>query len=104
MDDETLFLYGGKLDAFAGSMAEEMEKALNQVRTEQGMAALPTGDRDRRMLFIAIARGIINHLEKKQTAFTIEYGNTGAGTDQHNHEGYTKIKVKRPPEDPSEVP
>lgn len=65
-------LYGGKLTTFADSMAEEMEIALNQVRTEAGLDPLPSGDPDRRMLFIAIARGVINHLQKKKDAFEIE--------------------------------
>ncbi len=87
-------LYGGTIDAFSGSMAEEIEKALNEVRIEEDMAALPIGDKDRRMLFIAIARGVINHLKEKEGAFTIRQG----GADTHDHEGFTEIKVKPPPE------
>jgi len=95
-DDE---LYGGTLEAFADSMAEEMEKALNQVRVEAGLDPFPIGDpdrdRDRRLLFIAIARGIINHLEKKEKAFMVTV-NSGA----HTHTGHPDIQVKRPPELP----
>lgn len=91
----TVELYGGTIGSFADSMAEEMEKALNQVREEEGMSALPTGDRDRRMLFIAIARGVINHLQKKQEGLTVSV------TDGHTHEGHTTINVKRPPELPT---
>ncbi|KHE93416.1 MAG: hypothetical protein K8F52_05615 [Candidatus Scalindua rubra] len=87
-------LYGGKLNDFEDSMAEEIEKALNQVRSEEGMPALPTGDKDRRMLFIAIARGVINHLQKKQEGFTVTV------TDGHSHSGHTSINVKRPPNIP----
>ncbi len=87
-------LYGGTINAFADSMAEEIEKALNQVRAEEGMSALPTGDRDRRMLFIAIARGIINHLQKKQEALAVSV------TGVHSHDANTVINVKRPPELP----
>jgi hypothetical protein len=73
-------LYGGTLglDDFAGSMAEEIEKALDEVRQERGYTALPkppTADKndldDRRMFFVAIARGVIRHLAKHQEAFEI---------------------------------
>jgi hypothetical protein len=88
-------LYGGTIDEFADSMAEEMEKALNQVRDKEGLSALPTGDKDRRMLFIAIAWGVINHLQKKQEGVTVSV------TDGHTHNGHATIKVKQPPELPS---
>lgn len=84
-------LYGGSIESFANSMAEEMELALNAVREEEGMEALPTGDRDRRMLFIAIARGVINHMENKNGAFEIEYQDNGT-----TRTTYPTIKVKEP--------
>jgi hypothetical protein len=87
-------LYGGTIDEFADSMAEEMEKALNKVRAEEHMSPLPTGDKDRRMLFIAIARGVINHLQKKQEGVTFSV------TDGHTHNGHATIIVKPPPELP----
>lgn len=98
----TTALYGGKINAFANSMAEEMEKALNEVRGEENMTSIPIGDRDRRMLFIAISRGVINHLKNKEQAFTIKGSDTGTSTSTstHNHDGYTKIEVKLP----SDVP
>jgi hypothetical protein len=87
-------LYGGTVADFVDSMAEEMERALNQVRAENGMPVLPMGDaRDRRMLFIAIARGVINHIQKKQEAFHI----SNDGGSSHNHQGHTTINVRRPP-------
>ncbi len=65
-------LYSGKLDAFAGSMAEEIENAYNQVLGEAGKDKLgDSGQQDRRILFIAIARGVINHLVKHQGAITV---------------------------------
>lgn len=76
-------LYGGSIDSFADSMAEEMELALNEVREEEGLDALPQGDPDRRMLFIAIARGVINHLEKKNEAFDIPYEDDGTPKTTH---------------------
>jgi hypothetical protein len=82
-------LYGGSIDSFADSMAEEIELALNTVRVEEGMPPLPLGDRDRRILFIAIARGVINHLQKKNGAFEIEYQDDGV-----TRTTYPTIKVK----------
>jgi hypothetical protein len=86
-------LYGGAIEDFADSMAAEMETALNEVRGEEGLSALPTGDQDRRMLFIAIARGVINHLRKKQEAFAVTVTD---GTLTFS--GTATIDVKPPPE------
>lgn len=60
---------------FAGSMAEAMEVALNQLLSATGKPTVPTDDsdevRDRRILFVAIARGVIDHLVDNEDAFTI---------------------------------
>ncbi len=71
-------LYGGKINTatdttlFADSMADEIELAYAAVLSENGKAPLPSADTvDRRMLFIAISRGVINHLQKKQQAITV---------------------------------
>lgn len=66
-------LYGGSFEAYTGSMAEEIEKALNALRQEKGLDALPANDPDRQMLFIAIARGVINHLKANEGAFVIQF-------------------------------
>jgi hypothetical protein len=78
-------LWGGTLNEleFADSMAEEIEKALDEVRAEAGLPPLPhpmttsddavRKDRDsRRILFIAIARGVLRHLQLKQDAFAVK--------------------------------
>jgi hypothetical protein len=84
-------LYGGAIDDFDDSMAQEIEQALNDVRAEEGMDALPTGDRDRRMLFIAIARGVIAHLQSNSQAFEIEYQDDGT-----TRTTYPTIQVREP--------
>lgn len=84
-------LYGGSIDDFGDSMAEEIELALNEVRVEEDMDELPLGDRDRRILFIAIARGVINHLQKKNEAFEIQYQDDGT-----TRTTYPTIEVKEP--------
>lgn len=73
-------LFGGEINEFADSMAEEIEKAYNAVLLENGKPPLPTADAaDRRMLFIAISRGVINHLKKKQKAITVKLPQTPSG-------------------------
>jgi hypothetical protein len=84
-------LYGGTLANFADSMAEEIEKALNEVRVEAGLPDLPPGDRDRRILFIAIARGVIHHMKKHEAAFQVSVGVSA----EHGHGASTVIQVKQ---------
>jgi hypothetical protein len=95
-------LYGGALNDFADSMAREIEKAFGQARQEAGLPPLPLADtpdrRERRTLFIAIARGVINHLKQNENAFQL---NTTGGAHthinsngEHSHVGQTTIQVK----------
>jgi hypothetical protein len=73
-------LYGGQIGNFEDSMAQEIEIAYNAVLQENGKAPLPiAGADDRRMLFIAIARGVINHFQKKQHAITVALPANPAG-------------------------
>jgi hypothetical protein len=61
---------------FASSMARAMEIALNQFLTGEGKDAVPIDNtaesRDRRILFLAISKGIIDHLAANQAAFQIQ--------------------------------
>lgn len=67
----------GTLDDFAGSMAAEMEAQLNASLIADGLPALPMDDtperRDRRRLFVAIARGVVRHLKQHQADLNIAY-------------------------------
>lgn len=75
-------LYGGSFTAYETSMAAEIEDALNDLRQEKGLEALPANDTDRQMLFIAIARGVINHLKTNEAAFVIHFHvDTASGGD-----------------------
>jgi len=70
-------LYGGTLADFdsTDNMAKEIEKAFAAVRIAAGITdALPTGARanDMRMMFVAIATGVINHLKNNPAAFAVE--------------------------------
>ncbi len=67
-------LYAGRLAQFdvEDSMARSIENALVQL-----LGPLPSAPpelvNDRRVLFIAIARGVINHLESREAALRIEF-------------------------------
>ena len=66
----------GEPAAFAASMAADIEAALNSLMAAEGKAPLLIDDnspdtRDRRMLFVAIAQGVVNHLVNNQAAFQI---------------------------------
>jgi hypothetical protein len=60
---------------FAGSMARAIEAALNFYLTGEGKQAVPadntTESRDRRIMFLAIAKGVIDHLTSNEGAFRI---------------------------------
>jgi hypothetical protein len=66
---------GGQVPDFAGSMAAAMENALNALLLAEGRPQVPTDDspetRDRRVMFLAIAQGIVAHLVANQDAFRI---------------------------------
>ena len=65
-------LYAGTLTNFNDSMAKEIEDALTNL-----IGPLPSAPaklvNDRRVLFIAIANGVINHLKNKQAALEIGF-------------------------------
>lgn len=73
---------------FADSMAEAIEIKLNQLLAAEGKPTLPTDDsdevRDRRILFVAIAHGVINHLVDNEDAFTIRRQDDDTELSQHN--------------------
>jgi hypothetical protein len=80
-----LFLGATDYSGFSGSMAEEIEAQLNLLLALDGMPALP-GDsddrevRDRRRFFIAIARGVVKHLDDNRTSIDIEVPDGIGGT------------------------
>jgi hypothetical protein len=85
-------LYGGTMDNFAGSMAEEIEKAFTAVRAEEGKDPVPPENRDDlRLLYIAIARGVINHLKASEQAFAVTVNGTNPAS------GFPTIGVRPSP-------
>jgi hypothetical protein len=77
-------IYAGTLADFDDSLAQEIEIALNSLSGSLPSAPQKVVD-DRRKLFIAIARGVINHLQKHQAAIEITL-------DGSNH--VTTIRVR----------
>jgi hypothetical protein len=63
--------------AFASSMAEAMEQALNVLLPQVDLPQVSTDDtaetRDRRAMFLAIAQGVVNHLVANAGAFEIHH-------------------------------
>ena len=62
--------------SFTGSMADEMDKALRQLMLTDGLGDISMDPSDpdvrhRRRLFVAIARGIVRHLQAQETSFEI---------------------------------
>ena len=66
---------GGQVPDFAGSMAAAMESALNVLLEAEGRPRVPTDNsaetRDRRIMFLAIAQGIVAHLAANEDAFRV---------------------------------
>lgn len=77
---------GGQVPNFAGSMAEAMENALNLLLVAEGRPQVPTENtaetRDRRVMFLAIAQGVVNHLTANADAFRVVRGDGTPVTDR----------------------
>ena len=66
----------GSLSQFANSMAAEIENELNTMMINDGlpqmiMDASDQTVRDRRRLFVAIARGVVRHLQDRKAAIQV---------------------------------
>jgi hypothetical protein len=66
----------GSLSNFSNSMAAAIENELNTLMTNDGLPALnmDASDqtvRDRRRLFVAIARGVVAHLQSQKPAIQV---------------------------------
>lgn len=71
----------GTLDDFAGSMAEAIEAQLDTMLRAEGQPGLPMDaspeTRDRRRLFVAIARGVVAHLKVQESSIVVAYVDDG---------------------------
>jgi hypothetical protein len=81
------------------SMAAAIERQLNDLLFDDGMATLPTANtqeaRDRRRMFAAIARGVIEHLAANPTALRIVM--TSAPHDEDDYVGHVAIDWRELP-------
>ncbi|HEV2387303.1 MAG TPA: hypothetical protein VGS20_08615 [Candidatus Acidoferrales bacterium] len=73
---------------FAGSMAAAMEAALNDLLSADGMKTFAVDTnaqeaRDRRRLFVAIAQGIVHHLDQNVAALGIFDNSTNTQTNEN---------------------
>lgn len=77
----------GTLDDFGASLAEEIEGQLNATLLADGLPGLPMDDtperRDRRRLFVAIARGVVRHLALHQADLEVGYFDNGIPRSTH---------------------
>ena len=81
----TLTVVQTDYSGFVNSMADEIERQLNDLLVLDGLATLPTdaGDRevrDRRRLFVAIARAVVKHFDDRRTSINIEVPDGVGGT------------------------
>lgn len=69
---------------FADSMAAQIEAAFNALLDAEDLPRMPDDNskesRDRRRLFVAIARGIVRHLDEHRTAITVTLPSSGGTT------------------------
>ncbi len=62
-------------EALANSMALAMENAMKQYHQSIKHQPLPAaGERDRRLLFVSIARGVLGYLNDRQAAISATIG------------------------------
>ncbi|MGH6843032.1 MAG: hypothetical protein ACREDV_13270 [Methylocella sp.] len=66
----------GSLSSFANSMAAEIENELDTMMINDGLPpmirdASDQSVRDRRRLFVAIARGVVRHLQDRKAAIQV---------------------------------
>lgn len=92
-------LFAGTRFDTADSLAQYMENAFNNVRSEYGLDPMPVeGKDDRMMLFLGISQGIVDYLRDFREAFVIESHQVGGGTDPSRHDGdddgYVQIRVR----------
>lgn len=60
-------LKGGSVQNFSGSMAEEMEKVMEaEMQALKGHGLPAMGRDERRVMLVAVARGMLNYLKKHE--------------------------------------
>lgn len=63
----------GRVSALSGSMAKAMDEAFkNEWRAVKGGSVPSLGEEDRQILFVAIAQGLVAHLQQQVEAIHVE--------------------------------
>lgn len=63
----------GTLQDISGSMADSMEQVFREALPSVVAGADPNkGDAERRLLFVAVAQGVVRHLAENHDAFKVE--------------------------------
>lgn len=79
--------------ALTDSMAMAMEQAMSDVYSKVKEQSLPdVGKEDRRLLFVAIARGILQYLDDHQSAIG---ATSGAEPAAHEHDVALDVTMER---------
>ena len=89
-------LRAGTRANFSGSLASSIESAFDSVRAEYGLDPLPAdGTDDRRMLYLAIARGIVEYVAANEDAFVVPRHASGT-TGRHalHVDGHLRIETQ----------
>jgi hypothetical protein len=91
-------LYGGNLSDPIGadSLAQYFEDAFDDVRQSQfGLDPLPPeGREERMMLFLGIARGLVDYLADHAAAFIIDdHGDSAAWEHDISKDGHVRIRA-----------
>jgi hypothetical protein len=83
---------GAQAESYTKSMAKAMEKAFRKEWSYamSGSELPPTSD-DMRLLFVAIAQGVVEHLKERASSFEVTVA-SASGTGAHTHSTTVKIK------------
>lgn len=87
-------LNAGNMNGIADSLTEAMEEAFAEAYATLGRGPLPdAGEKDRRLIFVAVARGLAKFLESREAAgahaFTSLTLRHGAVDTTHSVQGIT---------------
>ena len=90
-------LKAGRVDdtgGFSDSMAKAIEDAMKDEwqRVKDEPLPAPLGEEDRRILFVAIARGVLNYLH----AHRVDLGTNTALVDVNNHSHHLEFDIEDP--------
>jgi hypothetical protein len=73
-------LQPGTVTDFANSMAAAMETAFKQQWPYvMGDAPVPATSEQMKLLFVAVAQGVVNHLKDHHASFKVQVNETGSG-------------------------